>query len=299
MHDELGDRMKQSYEDRTRFLLPRRTYTIIRVDGKAFHTFTKGFKRPYDGDLMTMMDNTAIALCEAIQGSVLAYTQSDEISVLLTDFAKPSTNAWFDGNVQKQCSIAAACATMAFNNQMLKNSFSKDNDHEMKTDVLAILADCFKMAMFDARVFTIPDPVEVENYLIWRQNDASRNSVQMAARAVYSHKALEGKGIPELHELLHQKGINWNDYTSGEKRGRAIVRRQYPVDIKHGHGGALPEEPLTVMRNKWVSLSGGTNEETPLFTRDRSFLRNLIPLLPGVNFVSDEPKGQASPYDCG
>lgn len=281
MHDELGDRMKSQYEDRTRVLLPRRTYTIIRVDGKAFHTLTRGCKRPYDRDLMETMDKTAIALCEGIQGAVLAFTQSDEISVLLTDFAKPSTNAWFDGNLQKQASVAASLATANFNN------FAEN---------LCGL----QMGMFDARVFTIPDPVEVENYFIWRQNDASRNSVQMAARAVYSHKALEGKGIPDLHELLHQKGINWNDYTSGEKRGRTIVRRQYEMPVRQGHGDSAPGESLTVMRNRWVSLDGCSgNEETPLFTRDRAFLRNLIPLFPGVNFVSDQPTGKASPYDCG
>ena len=181
MKDELGDRMKSQYEDRTRFFLPRRTYTIIRVDGKAFHTLTKNFKRPFDRTLMDMMDATAKALCKEIQGSCFAYTQSDEISVLLTDFEKITTCAWFDGNIQKMVSVAAACATMAFNEELMRRGLA--NNHK---------------AMFDARVFTIPDAVEVENYFVWRQNDASRNSVQMAARAAYSHKELEGKVYPRF-----------------------------------------------------------------------------------------------------
>ena len=222
MKDELGDRMKNQYEDRTRAFLPRRTYTIIRVDGKAFHTLTKGYKKPFDASLMRMMDDTAKALCKEIQGTCFAYVQSDEISILLTDFTKITTNAWFDGNIQKMASIAAACATANFNKQLyLRGNSSPLNPPSIPT------------AMFDARVFTIPDTVEVENYFIWRQNDATRNSIQMAARSVYSHKECDGKNTSELQEMLHQKGINWNDYTSGEKRGRVILKRETEMRNEH------------------------------------------------------------------
>jgi tRNA(His) guanylyltransferase len=278
MKDALGDRIKSQYEDRTRFLLPRRTYTIIRVDGKAFHTLTRGFTRPFDRKLMTMMDNTAMAMCKEMQGAALAYVQSDEISVLLTDFSKITTNAWFDGNVQKMASIAAACATANFNMEMLRNNYFKSDS---------------KLAMFDARVFTIPDATEVENYFIWRQNDASRNSVQMVARSLYSHKELEGKGVPQLHDLIHAKNKNWNNYTSGEKRGRCIVKQQINKAAEYkGFQNGQAASPDTVLRNEWVSLSGdnvpavpmGYNgpeltatNQTPIFTQDRSFLRGLIP----------------------
>lgn len=280
MKDALGDRIKSQYEDRTRFFLPRRTYTVIRVDGKAFHTLTKGFKRPFDKKLMDMMDNTAIALCKEIQGACFAFTQSDEISVLLTDFAKPTTNAWFDGNVQKMCSVAAACATAAFN-------------RHMQVALSGGLPS--QMAMFDARVFTIPDRTEVENYFIWRQNDASRNSLQMVARSLYSHKELDGKGAAELHELIHAKGQNWNNYTSGEKRGRCIVKKENNIRnefVGHQQGQSAP--PEEIIRREWVSLSGDcvpavtpdyvgpeikAVNDTPIFTQYREFLKNMIPII--------------------
>ena len=123
MQDDLGNRMKGQYEDRTRYSLPRRTYTIIRLDGKAFHTFTRNMKRPYDENLMKIMDETAKFLCEEIQGAQFAYTQSDEISLLLTDFEKITTDAWFDGNIQKMVSVAASLATQEFNRRLLVNSF--------------------------------------------------------------------------------------------------------------------------------------------------------------------------------
>jgi tRNA(His) guanylyltransferase len=257
MHDELGDRIKSQYEDRTRISLPRRTYTIIRCDGKAFHTLTKGFKKPFDKILMDMMDSAAMALCQEIQGAAFAYVQSDEISVLVTDFANIKTSAWFDGNLQKMVSIAAACATARFNRELAMNGLDAD-----------------KIAMFDARAFTIPDPIEVENYFIWRQNDASRNSIQMVARSLYSHKQLHNKGIKELHDMIHAKGENWNNYTSGEKRGRVIMKDDFWV---------RNDEGIETKRSRWISQDGTGRDdkhEIPVFTQNRTFLRGLIPQMP-------------------
>ena len=169
MKDDLGTRMKTQYEQRTRTWLPRRTYTIIRLDGKAFHTFTRGMERPYDERFMNAMDYTAMHLCLDIQGAVMAYVQSDEISILLTDFDKITTDAWFDGQVQKIVSVSASMATAFFNSYI-----NYDTDDSQK-----------KMAFFDARVFTIPDPVEVENYFVWRQKDAVRNSLAMHAQSLF------------------------------------------------------------------------------------------------------------------
>ena len=143
--EAIGIRMKEDYEKRTQTHLMRRSYTMIRLDGKAFHTYTRGFKRPYDLGLMRIMDLTAITLCEKIQGAKLAYVQSDEISILLTDFETMKTDAWFDGNVQKITSISASIATAAFNNGMYL-------DEE-------ILADMSKVAYFDSRVFQLPNLV--------------------------------------------------------------------------------------------------------------------------------------------
>lgn len=203
MTDELGKRMKENYENRTRYFLPRRTYTVIRLDGKAFHTFTANLKKPYDKDLMNVMDETAKYLCEEIQGAQFAYVQSDEISLLLTDFEKITTDAWFDGNIQKIASVSASLATAIFNKVKTFNPGT--------------------WALFDARVFTIPDPIEVENYFVWRQKDAVRNSIAMTAQSLYSHKELNGKSQADQQEMIFQKGQNWNDMPDGFKRGRMVL----------------------------------------------------------------------------
>jgi len=210
MYDELGTRIKEQYEKRTRYFLPRRTYTIIRLDGKAFHSFTKSFAKPYDIHLMNSMDNTAKNLCIQIQGAKFAYVQSDEISILLTDFENEKTEAWFDGNIQKITSVSASIATGFF------NSFIKNN----------------KIAFFDSRAFTIPDPVEVENYFIWRQKDAIRNSIQMTAQSLYSHKELNNKSQSDLQEMIFQKGQNWNNMPDGFKRGRTIFKNENDIILE-------------------------------------------------------------------
>lgn len=232
MRDDLGTRMKEQYENRTRYFLPRRSYTIVRIDGKSFHTYTRKLPRPYDLQLMQDMADTAKYLCENMQGASFAFVQSDEISVLLTDFAKDLTSAWFDGNIQKIASISASLATAKFNQ----------------------LRPTGGLAQFDARCFTIPDPVEVQNYFVWRQKDATRNSVSMAAQSVYSHKQLLGKSQKEMQELLFQKGINWNDYPATFKRGQGIFRTE----------------------TGWVVV------EVPVFTRDRDFLKQVVPVYSSV-----------------
>lgn len=296
MKDALGDRMKSFYEDRTRILLPRRTYTIIRVDGKAFHTYTRGLKRPFDQGLVEDMNETAAFLCKNIQGAKLAYVQSDEISILLTDFDSISTDMWFDGNIQKMASISASLATARFNELRMIRYFSVNWDNiavendktigehfEPGTDLQQVSDDIAsfinylpinrKLAMFDARVFQIPQSVEVENYFIWRQQDATRNSISSVAQSLYSPKELHGKKTDEMQEMIFQKGINWNDYSFREKRGGVIAKVEEEIkDSQMGFkksGKGMQQE--TVKRNRWKLV------ETPIFTQDRNFLKNLIP----------------------
>lgn len=210
MKDALGKRMKERYEHRSRTFLPRRTYTIIRVDGKCFHTLLKHAKRPFCDVVIHAMDKTAQALCEEISGAQFAYVQSDEISILVTDFTKPETEAWFNGNVQKIVSISAAKASIEFN-YWANGGFMTDGYG----------------ALFDSRVFTIPDPVEVENYFIWRQKDWLRNSLHMVARTHYSHKALKNKSQSDVHEMIHQAGDNWaTNYSSREKNGGLVAKNE-------------------------------------------------------------------------
>jgi tRNA(His) guanylyltransferase len=222
MNDKLGSRMKSQYEMRSRTFLPRRTYTIIRLDGKAFHTFTRGMKRPYDENFIYAMDDTARFLCEEIQGCKMAYVQSDEISLLLTDFATITTDAWFDGQVQKMVSVAASMATGKFNNLMLQlQDYAADIEgHDLENQ---------KLAFFDARVFTIPDPVEVENYFICRQKDAMRNAVSMVAQSMFSHKELQGKSQRTMEEMIQEKEniVSWDNVVPlGFKLGRTFFKNE-------------------------------------------------------------------------
>jgi tRNA(His) 5'-end guanylyltransferase len=194
--------MKSQYEVRTRTYLPRRTYTIMRLDGKAFHSFTKGFDRPYSKKLINAMDQTAIALCKNIQGCRFAYVQSDEISLLLTDFSTIDTDAWFDGQVQKMTSVSASIATAHFN--------------------LHINSE--RLAYFDSRVYTIADPIEVENYFVWRQKDAIRNAIQMHAQSLYSHIELACKNQIMQLEMIADKGTPHDVLPQGFRLGRFISK---------------------------------------------------------------------------
>jgi tRNA(His) 5'-end guanylyltransferase len=247
MKDQLGDRMKKFYEDKTRFFLPRKTYAIIRVDGKAFHTYTKKLMHPFDDGLMDDMDDTACYLCKNIQGAKMTFVQSDEISILMTDFDNIETDMWFDGNIQKIVSVSASMATSKFNQLRWIRLIGIE-------DIAQI-----KLAEFDSRVFIIPNNSEVENYFIWRQQDTERNSISSVAQSIYSHKELIGKNCSEQQEMIFQKGINWNDYAPKYKRGRTITKQQYTVKTE------------TAIRNHWKS------GECPIFTKDREFLRQYIP----------------------
>jgi tRNA(His) guanylyltransferase len=263
MRDDLGNRMKENYENRTRISLPRRSYTVIRIDGKAFHTYTKGLRRPFDRGLIEDMNATAAYLCKNIMGAKLAYVQSDEISIVITDFDDISTQAWFDNNLQKMCSVAASMATSEFN-RLRTERFIRDKFNSGVETITPLWFENLrklKQAEFDARVFQIPQKVEVLNYLIWRQQDAVRNSIASVAQSLYSPKELNGKNGNQQQEMIFQKGINWNDYDFREKRGGVITKVQ--VEITQGD--------VTFPRSKWRLV------ETPIFTQDREFLENLIP----------------------
>jgi tRNA(His) 5'-end guanylyltransferase len=217
-NDTLGDRIK-AYENITRTFLPRRSNVVIRIDGKAFHTYTKGCDKPFDKGLQEDMNATAIALCENIQGAKLAYVQSDEITIVVTDYDTLETNAWFGNNIQKMVSVSASIATAEFNRiRMLKNHANWNANRQ------SVYPTDFVMAHFDSRIFTVPELAEVANTIIWRVQDATRNSIQMVARSLYSHKELEGKNTTELIELINAKGKPWSEYDSRSRFG-GLIRR--------------------------------------------------------------------------
>jgi len=278
MKDQLGDRMKDFYEDRTRFKLALPTNTIIRLYGKAFHTYTKGLQRPFDIGLIEDMNKTTEFLCQNIQGAKFGYVQSDEISILLTDYDDITTHAWFDGNLQKMASIAASLATAKFNQLRMARSCWDGNDVDGYLDADDL--EKFKLAHFDARVFQIPYQEEVLNYFIWRQQDATRNSISSVAQSLYSHRELERKKTDEMQEMIFQKGINWNDYTPREKRGSVIRKvekkfmRDYTISTDTGKTIAIPESSIYT-RNVWEA-----DPETPIFSQEKSYLRFLMPNAP-------------------
>ena len=228
--DDLGIRMKTFYEEIPKTKLMRRTPVAIRIDGKAFHTFTRGFQKPFDEVLIKSMQETTKYLCENIQNCIFGFTQSDEITLILVDYQTLTTEAWFDYEVQKLCSISASMATMAFNKFFYENVFQYNGMASMdmsnkKYPYKEIYAKAIeKGAMFDARCFNIPKE-EVTNLIYWRQLDASRNSVQMVGQAYFSQKELQNKSCNDIQDMLMtQKGINWNDFPTVYKRGTAVIK---------------------------------------------------------------------------
>lgn len=283
VNDELGKRMKEYYETIPKTKLMRRTPVAIRIDGKAFHTFTRGFAKPFDEILIKSMQATMKYLCENIQGCVLGYTQSDEITLILVDYKTLTSSAWFDYEVQKMCSIAASMATMAFNRffayeietykwewsvGLTPQSVEIQKAHKEYVDSLIKSAN--KGAMFDARVFNIPKE-EVTNLIYWRQLDATRNSIQMVGQANFSHKELQNKSCNKIQDMLMtQKGINWNDFPTYQKRGSCCIKEEYypePLD-----GCEDCDVDATTVRTRWV-----IDKEIPIFKgEDRVYIEKLI-----------------------
>lgn len=252
--DALSIRQKEFYEIRTRSYLPRRTYTIIRLDGKSFKNYTRGLKKPFDDELIEAMDRTAFYLCQNIQGVKLAYVQSDEITIVLTDFDTLQTDAWFDGEIQKMVSVSASMATREFNRIRTCQQLIKG------VDPMLILSG--KLAEFDSRVFTIPFKEEVLNNIIWRQRDCIRNSISAVAQSLYSHSELNGKNQSDMQEMCFQKGVNWNNFPDNQKRGRIIIKEE--VNYPGKNGG----EPY--IRNEWKSIAA------PDFNKDRSLFDGIF-----------------------
>jgi len=208
--DSLGTRIKENYESRYDIRLPRRSYIYGRLDGQAFHTFTQGLRKPFDYELIDDLIKATEYLCSYISGCKFGFVQSDEISILLTDFEEIETDAFFDYKLQKLCSIAASHFTVKFNQLRWKRGYTNEK------------------ATFDARFMAISDPWEVVNTFLWRQRDIERNSLSMLAQANFPHKMLEGKKKQDLHDLLHTIGINWNNLPGICKRGALIEKKIVP-----------------------------------------------------------------------
>lgn len=256
-------RMKDSYEKRSQTYLTRRIPVICRIDGKSFHSYLKGAKKPFDKGVIEDMDSTAIFLCKNIQGAKCAYVQSDEISILITDYDTLTTDGWFNYSAQKMTSISASLASVNFTWQRLNRWIKTESGQE---SVKLGLITATKNAYFDSRVFNIPKE-EVANYFLARQKDAVKNSIASVAQSLYSHKELYKKNQSDLQEMIFQKGINWNDYHYGEKRGRFIkkVKHENAVKVSHNINEHYIKEELFFDRYKWEVV------ETPMVFKEEDF----------------------------
>lgn len=237
-NDNLSKRMKDFYESVTKTKLMKKVPVAIRIDGRTFHNFTKGFDKPFDEILITSMQKTMKYLCENIQGCVLGYTQSDEITLILIDYTNPDSSAWFGYDVQKLCSISASMATMAFNDYFREtvnkcyNFMTSENGTQLYQGNIeerdAKFDNYFSKigkAMFDSRCFNIPKE-EVTNLILDRQNDATNNSIQALGQAEFSHEELHGKSCNEIQDMLvTEHGINWNDLPIHKKRGSCCINK--------------------------------------------------------------------------
>lgn len=284
---DLAKRMK-GYEERNRYYLQRRMPVILRLDMRAGHSFTKGFERPFDEVFIKSMQETAKYLCENIQGCKLSYQQSDEITLVLVDYDKLNTDCFFDYRVDKLCSIAASMATMAFNRVFEKNVEAEshvfsdewlDNENfnpnyknkELRSLWLVHKKAVDKGAMFDARCFNIPKE-EVTNLVYWRQLDASRNSIQMVGQACFSHKELQNKSCNDIQDMLMtQKGINWNDLPTYQKRGSCCVRNKIVIE-SDGVTATAQLRDTSRSENEWI-----IDIDIPIFKGEgREYIDRLV-----------------------
>ena len=215
--DTLGDRVKR-YESVSKLLLTRRTPVIVRVDGKAFHTFTRGCNKPYDKDILKSMVYAANQTAKQMQGFKLAYIQSDEASFLLTDYDTLETGAWFDYELSKIVSITASLFTAYFNKYWQQ---TLSNKRGVGVNEIQRIKHLQKVALFDARAFNVPQD-DWQNVFIWRQRDWERNSIQMLARSLFSYKELHGENTAGLHQLIQGAGKDWNELEDVFKYGAFI-----------------------------------------------------------------------------
>lgn len=241
---DLEDRMKE-YEQSTSTKLSENLPIILRIDGRSFHTLTRGLKKPFDLDFIKLMNEIAIDLCDnEIMNAQMAYLQSDEISILI--YKSVFSDSWFKNDIQKMTSVSSSRAS----------AFAMENKNNIFKNK--------KLIMFDARVFVLPVK-EVANYFIWRQRDWERNSIQMLARKYHSQKQLQKKNREDMHEMIHQKGDNWNTIPTLLRRGRCIipVKKKIHISNKHFTG--------EVERNVWI-----VDTEIPIFSKDRKYIEKYL-----------------------
>lgn len=279
--DALGNRMK-TYEAVNRTFIIPKLHTVLRLDGKAFHTYTEQFEKPFDDKLIEAMNETAKYLCSKIQGAKFAFVQSDEISIYISDTDKLVTQLWVKGNIQKMVSLSASMAAAKFNHvrmkQIMEFILNKCPLDPVTFGPRPALIDIYdhlygmQLAEFDSRVFQLPNEQEVVNCFLWRQQDCTRNSIASVAQSLYSQGELKHKNVSDMQEMSFQKGVNWDKLDPKLKRGRFIARQAYMNDEPiaweqyktYSESNESPDD--TKLRTKWEV------GECPIFSQDREFL---------------------------
>ena len=198
--DSLGDRMK-SYEAEYNDYLHQDSWAVVRLDGRAFHTLTRHCEKPFDYFMIDSMVEAAIEVCKEIQGFKLAYVQSDEVNIAFTDTGSEEAEHWFGGRLAKITSLTASIMSVAFTN--------------------IIREEGWRNAHFDSRVFEMPWN-EVANLFVWRQQDWTRNSVQMLGRSLFSHNDLHKKNNTQVKEMCANEGQDWIHLSDIIKNGTFI-----------------------------------------------------------------------------
>lgn len=228
----LSDRMLKNYENVTRFYLPRRSYFVLRLDQRAGHTYTRHLQKPYDKDYSRDINKAAIELCKQVQGFNVCFCQSDEVSILFTDFQELTSEPWFGGNIQKISSVSASIMAAEFNKLRFQRVYEKERNQKIllnkdDADFIKLNFDDFKLAGFDARVFSISETTEVYNYFLSRNIDCYRNAVSATAQSMFPHKDLQGKNCDEMIQMIQDTGIYWKTFNPAFKFGRIITRKPF------------------------------------------------------------------------
>lgn len=272
----LGDRIKK-YEKAYNQKFPIRLPLILRLDGVHFHTNVKRWKceKPFDENLIEAMLFTAKTLCESISGAQLAYVQSDEITMLIRDDMTLHSQPWYDKEINKIMSVAAAKASNAFNYKYFE---LVGHEYEENFGDIVTMTDPIKslsyLAEFDCRGFVVPEQ-EILNCFLWRQRDCEKNSIQMLARSpsLFSHEQLDGKNGNEMQDMMMlEKGVNWNDIPTHQKRGACIIKREVPKTVpkRNEKGKVIEGEFEEIMRNAWV-----IDREIPIFSKETDYVNQF------------------------
>lgn len=279
---ELGNRMKNYYEQVSKTKLMRKCSVAIRIDGCHFRTFTKNLNKPFDDIVIKTMQSTMKYLCANIQGCILGYTQSDEITLILTDYKNIDSDAWFDYEVEKLCSVSASMATLAFNQFFKENvtlyklkvslykfkaydGISKYKDDITEKYIKNLDKAIENGAIFDARCFNVPKE-EVTNLLYWRQKDAIRNSIQMVGQANFSQEELNHKSLEDIKHMLCDKNIVWDVFPKAKRFGSCCIKKETVIENNN------PNEHDIYKRNKWV-----IDDDIPLFKdENRNYIEKLL-----------------------